>query len=66
MLRDRVAALLGLPTVDLDANFFELGGNSLLAARLISSVREELGVRLPIRTVLAAGNLREIAQAIRE
>jgi acyl carrier protein len=55
-----------LPTVDLDANFFELGGNSLLAARLISSVREELGVRLPIRTVLAAGNLREIAQAIRE
>lgn len=66
VLRDKVAALLGLPTVDLDANFFELGGNSLLAARLISSVREELGVRLPIRTVLAAGNLREIAQAIRE
>ena len=66
VLRDRVAALLGLPTVDLDANFFEIGGNSLLAARLISSVREELGVRLPIRTVLAAGNLRDIAQAIRE
>ncbi|MFI1378402.1 non-ribosomal peptide synthetase [Embleya sp. NPDC020886] len=62
LLGDVVARLLGLSTVDLDANFFDLGGNSLIAGRLIGAVREELGVRLPIRTVLEAGDLGEIAR----
>ncbi|MEV5978402.1 non-ribosomal peptide synthetase [Streptomyces sp. NPDC052114] len=63
-LYDTVARLLGLPEVDPEANFFDLGGNSLLAGRLIGSLREELGVRVPIRTVLGARDLREIARSL--
>lgn len=63
-LYDTVARLLGLPKADPEANFFDLGGNSLLAGRLIGSLREELGVRVPIRVVLGARDLREIAQSL--
>lgn len=63
-LYDTVARLLGLPMADPEANFFDLGGNSLLAGRLIGSLREELGVRVPIRVVLGARDLREIAQSL--
>ncbi|MFE4356663.1 non-ribosomal peptide synthetase [Kitasatospora sp. NPDC056800] len=59
-----IARLLDLPRVEPEANFFDLGGNSLLAGRLIGALREELGVRVPIRSVLAAQDLREIARAL--
>jgi acyl-coenzyme A synthetase/AMP-(fatty) acid ligase/acyl carrier protein len=59
-----VARLLGLPKVDPEANFFDLGGNSMLAGRLIGSLREELDVRVPIRVVLGARDLREIARSL--
>ncbi|MGW2642497.1 non-ribosomal peptide synthetase [Streptomyces sp. NPDC001348] len=63
-LYDAVARLLGVPKADPEANFFDLGGNSLLAGRLIGSLREELGVRVPIRVVLKARDLREIAHSL--
>jgi acyl-coenzyme A synthetase/AMP-(fatty) acid ligase/acyl carrier protein len=63
-LYDTVARLLGLPKVDPEGNFFDLGANSLLAGRLIGSLREELGVRVSIRAVLGARDLREIARSL--
>ncbi|GAA2597835.1 non-ribosomal peptide synthetase DhbF [Dactylosporangium fulvum] len=42
------AEVLGLPAVGVRDNFFDLGGNSLHAAKLISRIRAELGVELPI------------------
>ena len=45
------ARTLGLDEVGVQDNFFDLGGNSLLAIELINEVRESLGTELPLRTL---------------
>ncbi|MFF3033367.1 non-ribosomal peptide synthetase [Streptomyces rubiginosohelvolus] len=42
-------------------NFFDLGGHSVLAAQLARRVRSELGVAVPMRDMLGAGSIAELA-----
>jgi hypothetical protein len=57
--------VLGVAGVDVNDNFFDLGGNSLLAVRVVHRLREQRGVRVnPL--VLFSGSLRQAAAAIEE
>jgi amino acid adenylation domain-containing protein len=46
--------VLGHDRVSVEAGFFDLGGNSLAAVRLIAEIRERLGVDLPVRALFSS------------
>jgi amino acid adenylation domain-containing protein len=65
-LADIWREVLGLERVGLHDNFFDLGGHSLLATQLISRVRNQLVVEIPLRTIFEMPTIADLAQYILE
>jgi acyl transferase domain-containing protein/acyl carrier protein len=56
--------LLGKPGIEVHDNFFDEGGDSLVAVQLIAILRKEFGIRLPMRRFFAEPTAAGIAAAI--
>ena len=56
--------LLELKEVGIRQNFFDLGGHSLIAPQLISSINQAFQIELPLRALFAAPTIAELAQTI--
>ncbi|MGD0554665.1 MAG: amino acid adenylation domain-containing protein [Streptosporangiaceae bacterium] len=56
--------ILGLDAVGRDDDFFDVGGDSLLAGQVISRLRARAGVALPLRLVFEHSRLSELAAAL--
>ncbi|MGL4573191.1 MAG: amino acid adenylation domain-containing protein [Burkholderiaceae bacterium] len=58
-----MARVLGVDKLQPDDNFFEKGGHSLTAAKLLAQLSKQTGKRLALRTVFEAPSPRKLAQA---
>ena len=58
------AEVLDIDDIGVHDDFFDLGGHSLLVARVLTRVRDTLGVTLPMRTLLTDPTIAKLAAVI--
>lgn len=58
------SAVLGVASIDIDDNFFDLGGNSLSVSELILEMEKTMGHRIPARMVFRHATIAGIADVI--
>nr|MDJ0838401.1 amino acid adenylation domain-containing protein [Acidobacteriota bacterium] len=57
--------LLGQKRIGIHDNFFEIGGDSLLAMRMATRLRANLGIEIPVRAIFEVGTIAELADLIK-
>ncbi|MBD3884823.1 amino acid adenylation domain-containing protein [Phormidium tenue FACHB-886] len=53
-------AVLGIEPIGIQNDFFELGGDSLLAVQMFAQIEKKLGKRLPLSTLLSAPTIEQL------
>lgn len=59
-------SLLSLEKIDRHANFFEIGGDSLLATRFLEKLHTQYGVEISLREIFENAELNKLAQIFEE
>jgi amino acid adenylation domain-containing protein len=58
--------VLGVPNIGVDDNFFDLGGHSVLAVRLLSEVEKVVGRKIPLSSLFRGSTVSTLAALLRE
>jgi amino acid adenylation domain-containing protein len=58
--------VLGIPNIGVRDNFFDLGGHSLMAARVLSEVETTIGREIPLSALFRGATVESLARVIRE
>jgi len=58
------AKVLGVTPVGIEDNFFEMGGHSLRATRVINQIEAKTGIRLPLKTLFTAPTVKLLAKEV--
>ena len=64
IVADIYAQILGLERVGVDDSFFDLGGDSLSAMRLVAAINTALDAHLAVRTVFYAPSVRSLSEQL--
>src|SRR5690606_33872909 len=66
LILDVWAQALSIKDVDINTDFFEMGGHSLMAIRLISEINEITGIKFPLSVLFENSTIRKLARLIDE
>ena len=64
-LADIWCHVLGVEQVGIHDNFFALGGHSLLATRVITQIRHQFKLDMPLKTLFETNSFAELAAILR-
>ncbi|MBD2336733.1 amino acid adenylation domain-containing protein [Calothrix sp. FACHB-156] len=56
--------VLGIQLIGIRDNFFDLGGNSLLAVKLFTQIEKKFGQKLPLATLLQSPTIEQLASIL--
>jgi thioesterase domain-containing protein/acyl carrier protein len=57
--------ILGAPVVNITDNFFDLGGHSLMAVRLVNEIEKLTGVEIPLTALFQEATIERLASYVR-
>jgi acyl carrier protein len=57
---------LHLDRISTHDNFFEIGGHSLIATQIVSRVRHQFEIELPLRTIFEAPTIAQMAARVEQ
>src|ERR1700675_1311465 len=57
--------ILGLESIGIDQNYFDLGGDSSLAVRMFAEIEKVFKVKLPLATLYETPTIEELARVLR-
>ena len=66
LVADVYEKLLGVSPVGAKDNFFDLGGHSMLAVRMVAAIQQRSGRRLPLAALFQQATVEYIARLLRE
>ncbi|HEX6288816.1 MAG TPA: amino acid adenylation domain-containing protein [Herpetosiphonaceae bacterium] len=59
-------SILDVRPIGVHDNFFDIGGHSILAVRLVAQIQQQFGQSLPLTTLFQGATIEHLAQVLRE